>query len=309
MLADAAADVALSGPRIAAAAFIGMSAIASTLDGATFERDTLRVGTVVVILPVDLERDEIVLIRQFRLGAQLALGLGDLVEVPAGRVERGEDVADAARRECQEEIGVAPRQARAAVRADAVGGRRPTSTCSFFSALVDAAKVPERAGAAHEQERHTAAARADRPRARGARRPARCITARRCSRCNGWRSTAPGCREIVRRAGAMSAILAGRQRAAGRRVARGTARPCQRHARCALGRARSAIRAEIAYACVWNPPHGLLAGFPNLRAIINLGAGVDHLLADPALPPVPIARVAHAGSDACGSPNMSCCTC
>ena len=40
-------------------------------------------------------------------------------------------------------------------------------------------------------------------------------------------------------------------------------------------------------------PHGLLAGFPNLKAIINLGAGVDHLLADPALPPVAVARVAH----------------
>src|SRR6476469_1264164 len=51
---------------------------------------------------------------------------------------------------------------------------------------------------------------------------------------------------------------------------------------------------DVAYACVWNPPHGLLAGFPNLKAIINLGAGVDHLLADPALPRVPVARVAHA---------------
>jgi glyoxylate/hydroxypyruvate reductase A len=38
----------------------------------------------------------------------------------------------------------------------------------------------------------------------------------------------------------------------------------------------------------------LLARLPNLRAIINLGAGVDHLLSDPALPDVPIARVAHA---------------
>ncbi|MGZ5842120.1 MAG: 2-hydroxyacid dehydrogenase [Xanthobacteraceae bacterium] len=51
---------------------------------------------------------------------------------------------------------------------------------------------------------------------------------------------------------------------------------------------------DVAYACVWSPPHGLLAGFPNLKAIINLGAGVDHLLADPALPGVPVARVAHA---------------
>ena len=51
---------------------------------------------------------------------------------------------------------------------------------------------------------------------------------------------------------------------------------------------------DVAYACVWNSPHGLLAGFPNLKAIINLGAGVDHLLADSTLPRVPVARVAHA---------------
>jgi glyoxylate/hydroxypyruvate reductase A len=39
------------------------------------------------------------------------------------------------------------------------------------------------------------------------------------------------------------------------------------------------------------PPAGLLATLPNLRAIFSLGAGVDHLLADPALPDVPIARI------------------
>ena len=50
---------------------------------------------------------------------------------------------------------------------------------------------------------------------------------------------------------------------------------------------------DIAYACVWMAPHGLLASFPNLRAIINLGAGVDHLLSDPSLPGVPISRAAH----------------
>jgi glyoxylate/hydroxypyruvate reductase A len=50
---------------------------------------------------------------------------------------------------------------------------------------------------------------------------------------------------------------------------------------------------DIAYACVWNPPHGLLTRFRNLKAIINLGAGVDHLLADPDLPQVPVSRVAH----------------
>ena len=55
---------------------------------------------------------------------------------------------------------------------------------------------------------------------------------------------------------------------------------------------------DIAYACVWLPPHGLLAKFRNLKAIINLGAGVDHLLADPHLPAVPMARVQGAAKDA-----------
>ncbi len=50
---------------------------------------------------------------------------------------------------------------------------------------------------------------------------------------------------------------------------------------------------DIGYACAWNPPAGLLAGLPRLRAIFSLGAGVDHLLGDPALPQVPIVRVAH----------------
>jgi glyoxylate/hydroxypyruvate reductase A len=50
---------------------------------------------------------------------------------------------------------------------------------------------------------------------------------------------------------------------------------------------------EIGLACVWLPPPGVLARLPNLKAIINLGAGVDRLLADPTLPDVPIARVAH----------------
>ena len=52
-------------------------------------------------------------------------------------------------------------------------------------------------------------------------------------------------------------------------------------------------KAEIAYAFVWQPPQGLLATLPNLKAILNLGAGVDALLADPTLPRLPLARAAH----------------
>jgi glyoxylate/hydroxypyruvate reductase A len=51
---------------------------------------------------------------------------------------------------------------------------------------------------------------------------------------------------------------------------------------------------RVSFACVWLPPRGVWAKLPKLKAIINLGAGVDHLLGDPELPAVPIARVAHA---------------
>ena len=49
--------------------------------------------------------------------------------------------------------------------------------------------------------------------------------------------------------------------------------------------------ADIAYACVWKPPHGLLKTLPNLKAVFSLGAGVDHVLADPDLPDVPLVRI------------------
>ena len=49
---------------------------------------------------------------------------------------------------------------------------------------------------------------------------------------------------------------------------------------------------DTAVACVWRAPHGLLATLPNLKLIVNLGAGADYLLADPALPDVPIIRAA-----------------
>ena len=49
--------------------------------------------------------------------------------------------------------------------------------------------------------------------------------------------------------------------------------------------------AAIDYACVWRQPAGLLATLLKLKAIFSLGAGVDHLLTDAALPNVPIVRI------------------
>jgi len=52
--------------------------------------------------------------------------------------------------------------------------------------------------------------------------------------------------------------------------------------------------ARIAYALVWQPPAGILARLPNLRAIFSLGAGVDHFIDQADLPDVPIVRLVNA---------------
>ena len=49
-------------------------------------------------------------------------------------------------------------------------------------------------------------------------------------------------------------------------------------------------RRSIRYALSWRHPPGALAGLPNLQAIFSLGAGVNHLFADPFLPEKPIVR-------------------
>ena len=53
---------------------------------------------------------------------------------------------------------------------------------------------------------------------------------------------------------------------------------------------------DIEYAVVWKPPTGGLKRFPNLKCIVSIGAGIDHVLADTELPKgIPIIRTT--GSD------------
>jgi glyoxylate/hydroxypyruvate reductase A len=49
--------------------------------------------------------------------------------------------------------------------------------------------------------------------------------------------------------------------------------------------------ASIEFAMTWYHPAGSLAHYPNLKAVFSMGAGVDHLFRDTALPDVPVARV------------------
>ncbi len=48
----------------------------------------------------------------------------------------------------------------------------------------------------------------------------------------------------------------------------------------------------VEFAVTWRHPAGLFRQFPNLKGIFSIGAGVDHILCDPDLPPgVPVIRL------------------
>jgi glyoxylate/hydroxypyruvate reductase A len=66
------------------------------------------------------------------------------------------------------------------------------------------------------------------------------------------------------------------------------------HVRVARAGSETYTADEVRYAAVWKPTPGLLAQLPNLKAIFNLGAGVDAVLADATLPDVPLVRVVNA---------------
>lgn len=52
-------------------------------------------------------------------------------------------------------------------------------------------------------------------------------------------------------------------------------------------------REDIEFAVLWRQPHGLVASLPALKAVSSLGAGVEHVLADPELPQaLPVGRLA-----------------
>ncbi len=57
-----------------------------------------------------------------------------------------------------------------------------------------------------------------------------------------------------------------------------------------------AARASVDYALIWAPKPGLLASLPNLKLIVSVGAGLDHLTSDPDLPRhIPTVRMVDPG--------------
>jgi len=155
-IADRVMDVAVSPPVTIAKGYLpyeryDVAIIRDDDETLRQQRDVLRAGRVAAVLPIDLGRGEIVLLRQFRLPAHLATGRGEMVEIVAGRVDGEESVIAAAARECHEEIGVAPD------RLIELYSVLPTpgitdEFVTFFLGFIDSSKVPLRGGLAHEHE-------------------------------------------------------------------------------------------------------------------------------------------------------------
>jgi ADP-ribose pyrophosphatase len=108
-------------------------------------------GGAVAVLLYDPDRDSVVMVEQFRVGAAYAGEPAWLMEIVAGMTEPGEDPQSVARRETQEEAGVE------------IGELIPvcdyfpspgafSEFVGIFCARVDSTKVPDHGGLAEEQE-------------------------------------------------------------------------------------------------------------------------------------------------------------
>src|SRR6185436_5550365 len=152
-IADDRADLLIAGREVLAEGFRRYERLRVRRSGENVPRplDVLRSGPAAAVLPIDPDRDEVVLLRQFRLAAHLANGRGNLMEIVAGHVEADEQPAEAARRECVEEIGVAPGLLIELFTYLTSPGMSDEEI-TLFLGVVDASGVPERAGAAAEHE-------------------------------------------------------------------------------------------------------------------------------------------------------------
>ncbi|SET39275.1 ADP-ribose pyrophosphatase [Nitrosomonas marina] len=114
-------------------------------------RELFERGHAAAVLPYDPDRDEIILIEQFRVGAMSAPGGPWLLEIVAGIIEDGEQADEVVKRESVEEAGC--------VVADLIplydylvspGGM--TERVTLFCGRVDAARAGGIFGVAHEGE-------------------------------------------------------------------------------------------------------------------------------------------------------------
>jgi len=114
-------------------------------------REVFERGHAVGILPFDPERDEVVMIEQFRVGAFAAGAEPWLTEIVAGIIEQGETAAQVAHREITEESGLESEELWPMVRYLASPGGT-SETVELFLGRVDASLAGGVHGLDHEEE-------------------------------------------------------------------------------------------------------------------------------------------------------------
>ena len=119
--------------------------------GPELVREVFERGHAAAVLPYDPERDQVVLIEQFRIGALSLVEDPWLLEPVAGLIESDESATDVARREAQEEAGLAVLDLAPVCTYFASPGGT-TETCAVFVGRVDAANAGGIFGLAHEGE-------------------------------------------------------------------------------------------------------------------------------------------------------------
>jgi ADP-ribose pyrophosphatase len=143
-IADGPAAVTVSPPEVLARGFRPYNRFRFTFldrEGDPQTRDILSSGASVAVL----------LLQQFRLPAHLANANGCLFEIVAGHVEGNDSALATARRECAEEIGVAPDPLIELLTYLTTPGFCDEQI-TLFLGIVDASRIPERAGLAAEHE-------------------------------------------------------------------------------------------------------------------------------------------------------------
>lgn len=105
----------------------------------------------VAVVAHDPKLDRLVMIRQFRIGAQLGTGKGLSVELAAGLIDPGEDPRTAAERELLEETGLRARRVEPMCRFLTSSGLTD-EVLHIFYAEVDAENLTHQAGHVGENE-------------------------------------------------------------------------------------------------------------------------------------------------------------